>query len=71
MYKDAFNQGYYLAKNDMELYKTISKAQIADGHYYQGFINGGKEYEIELNKERLNQLKNIQQNKDKENSREL
>ena len=48
-----FNQGYLLAKHRPELFSEIATTlkKDADNYYSKGFLNGGKQYEIEKHKE--------------------
>lgn len=49
-----FNQGYLLAKHKPELFSEIASTlkKDAENHYSKGFLNGGKQYEIEKHKEK-------------------
>lgn len=48
-----FNQGYLLAKHKPELFNEIATTlkKDAENYYSKGFLNGGKQYEIEKHKE--------------------
>lgn len=48
-----FNQGYLIAKHQPELYTDLSKSLKKHGEnpYSKGFLSGGKQHEIEKNKE--------------------
>ena len=49
-----FNQGYLIAKHQPELYTDLSKSLKKHGEnpYSKGFLSGGKQHEIEKNKEK-------------------
>lgn len=49
LYAKGFNNGYILAKHTPDIYSVIEKGIKPQTDYLEGFISGGKEYEIEKN----------------------
>jgi hypothetical protein len=55
-----FNQGYLIAKHKPELFQTLSNSlkKETSNLYTKSFLNGGKQFQIEKNKEKqLNKSK--------------
>jgi len=44
---EGFNHGYIIAKHEPELYSKIEKGLDSKDEYVDGFVSGGKEYELE------------------------
>ena len=59
-----FNQGYLIAQHKPELYKTLSNSlkKETQNLYAKSFLKGGKQYEMDKNKEKQ-KAKNIDSSK--------
>jgi len=54
-----FNHGYLLAKYLPELLVKLIKSLKPANEYFQGFFSGSKEYELEVSRNELADLKQI------------
>lgn len=58
-----FNNGYLIAKYLPQLFKKLQKSISNTGEYFQGFFSGAKEYDIETQKSRLDDLQKVRKSK--------
>lgn len=63
-YKAGFNQGYLLSKYMPSLFQLIIKSfDNTNDEYLVGIKQGGVEYNLEKNKNKLNDLSELRKNK--------
>lgn len=64
LYAKGFNNGYLIAKHEPQLYITLEKGFEGKNDYLEGFVSGGKEYEIEKNSPQKHQHKGKNKSRD-------
>jgi hypothetical protein len=65
-----FNNGYLLAKHEPDLLTKLVKTLEPKNDYLSGFFSGKEEFELEVQKNQLNELGNIR-NKSKDRNLDL
>ncbi|MEZ5016039.1 MAG: hypothetical protein R2800_03245 [Flavipsychrobacter sp.] len=61
-YAKGFNTGYTIAKNAPSLMEKLVATQLPENTYFEGFITGKEQHEMERAQEQLNELKNLRDN---------
>ncbi len=63
-YIKGFNQGYLLKQHKTELYQTMTNGIVGDSPYKEGFLDGGKQFELERAQQQIKER--MQKNRSKE-----
>lgn len=65
-YLKGFNSGYILAKHTPEIYAVIENGIEPKSDYLEGFVSGGKQYEMEKHSPTKHHNKEISKDKIKD-----
>lgn len=53
LYQQGFNSGYLISKHAPELAKLIAESPGSESEYFQGFLHGSQEHDLEKINERF------------------
>jgi len=58
-YKEGFNASFLLAEHNPVLLEKVSKNIMASSDYLEGFVDGKKQFELEIERHELEQLQKL------------